>query len=77
MVYGDYQTFTSNSGDLVLTDADVIKVLVDENKNDKQVYYQWYDPQSGHEWSNWSAIGSLNPYYSKSYLENKTKEEDI
>ena len=70
MVYGDYQTFTSNSGDLVLTDADVIKVLVDENKNDEQVYYQWYDPQSGHEWSNWSAIGSLNPYYSKSDLNN-------
>ena len=70
MVYGDYQTFTSNSGDLVLTDADVIKVLVDENKNDEQVYYQWYDPQSGHEWSNWSAIGSLNPYYSKSELNN-------
>lgn len=70
MVYGDYQTFTSNSGYLVLTDADVIKVLVDENKNDEQVYYQWYDPQSGHEWSNWSAIGSLNPYYSKSELNN-------
>ena len=70
MVYGDYQTFTSNSGNLVLTDADVIKVLVDENKNDEQVYYQWYDPQSGHEWSNWSAIGSLNPYYSKSDLNN-------
>ncbi len=70
MVYGDYKTFTSNSGDLVLTDADVIKVLVDENKNDEQVYYQWYDPQSGHEWSNWSAIGSLNPYYSKSELNN-------
>ena len=70
MVYGDYQSFTSNSGDLVLTDADVIKVLVDENKNDEQVYYQWYDPQSGHEWSNWSAIGSLNPYYSKSELNN-------
>ena len=70
MVYGDYQSFTSNSGDLVLTDADVIKVLVDENKNDEQVYYQWYDPQSGHEWSNWSAIGSLNPYYSKSDLNN-------
>lgn len=70
MVYGDYQTFKSNSGNLVLTDADVIKVLVDENKNDEQVYYQWYDPQSGHEWSNWSAIGSLNPYYSKSELNN-------
>lgn len=70
MVYGDYQTFKSNSGNLVLTDADVIKVLVDENKNDEQVYYQWYDPQSGHEWSNWSAIGSLNPYYSKSDLNN-------
>lgn len=70
MVYCDYQTFTSNSGELVLTDADVIKVLVDENKNDEQVYYQWYDPQSGHEWSNWSAIGSLNPYYSKSDLNN-------
>ena len=70
MVYGDYQTFTSNSSNLVLTDADVIKVLVDENKNDEQVYYQWYDPQSGHEWSNWSAIGSLNPYYSKTELNN-------
>ena len=68
MVYGDYQSFTTNSGDLALTDADIIKVLVDEDKNNQQVYYQWYDPESGHEWSNWSAIGSLNPYYSKTEL---------
>ena len=62
MVYGDYHTFTANSGDLILTDADVIKVLVDESTNDKQVYYQWYDPKLEHEWSGWSGIGSLDPY---------------
>ena len=70
MVYGDYHTFTANSGDLILTDADVIKVLVDESTNDKQVYYQWYDPKLEHEWSGWSGIGSLDPYYSKAEIDN-------
>lgn len=69
MVYGDYHTFTANSGDLILTDADVIKVLVDESTNDKQVYYQWYDPKLEHEWSGWSGIGSLDPYYSKAEID--------
>ena len=69
MVYGDYNTFTTNSGDLILTDADVIKVLSDETSGYEQVYYQWYDPNSGHEWSGWNDIGSLNPYYSKSEID--------
>lgn len=64
MVYGDYNAFTTNSGELFLTDADVIKVLYDETSGSEQVYYQWYDPASGHEWSGWSGIGSLEPYYS-------------
>lgn len=69
MVYGDYNSFTTNSGDLFLTDADVIKVLSDETSGYEQVYYQWYDPASGHEWSGWNDIGSLNPYYSKSEID--------
>jgi hypothetical protein len=69
MVYGDYNSFTTNSGDLILTDADVIKVLSDETSGYEQVYYQWYDPASGHEWSGWNDIGSLNPYYSKSEID--------
>ena len=68
MVYSDYNTFTTESAYLVdhdyLTDADVIKVLYDETSGSEQVYYQWYDPASGHEWSGWSGIGSLEPYYS-------------
>ena len=64
MVYGDYNSFTTNSGELFLTDADVIKVLYDETSGSEQVYYQWFDPASGHEWSGWSGIGSLEPYYS-------------
>lgn len=68
MVYADYNEFTVGSAYLVeedyLTDADVIKVLQDETSGSKQIYYQWYDPASGHEWSGWSAIGSLEPYYS-------------
>ncbi len=70
MVYGDYNSFTTNSGDLILTDADVIKVLSDETSDYEQVYYQWYDPASGHEWSGWNDIGSLNPYYSKSEIDS-------
>lgn len=72
MVYGTYADFTANSASpsLGLTDADVIKVLRDETTNDEQVYYQWYDPASGHEWTGWSGIGSLDPYYSKTDLEN-------
>lgn len=76
MVYGDYHTFTANSGDLILTDADVIKVLVDESTNDKQVYYQWYDPKLEHEWSGWSGIGSLDPYYSVSEIDEYKEEVD-
>lgn len=68
MVYADYNEFTIGSAYLVeedyLTDADVIKVLQDETSGSKQIYYQWYDPASAHEWSGWSAIGSLEPYYS-------------
>ena len=71
MVYGTYDNFSATSGELILTDADVIKVLVDETTNNEQVYYQWYDPASGHEWSNWSAIGSLEPYYSKSEIDGQ------
>ena len=73
MVYGNYSAFTTNSGELLLTDADVIKVLVDEYTNDKQVYYQWYDPASGHDWTGWSAIGSLDPYYSISEIDEKER----
>lgn len=72
MVYGTYADFTANSASpsLGLTDADVIKVLYDETSDSEQVYYQWYDPASGHEWSGWSGIGSLAPYYSKSEINN-------
>ena len=73
MVFGNYSAFTTNSGELLLTDADVIKVLVDEYTNDKQVYYQWYDPASGHDWTGWSAIGSLDPYYSISEIDEKER----
>jgi hypothetical protein len=77
-VYGTYDEFTANSGNLTqLSDNDFIKVLRDNhyqpdesdpdyntNDDDKyQVYYEYHI--SAHDgWDGWSAIGALDPYYS-------------
>ena len=63
MVYNHFSSFSSNSGDLILTDNDVIKVLNDEKKQEKQTYYQYSTATSA-----WSFIGELDPYYSKTDL---------
>lgn len=63
MVYNNYSAFSSNSGNLFLTDNDVIKVLNDGQKQEKQTYYQYSTATSA-----WSFIGELDPYYSKTDL---------
>lgn len=65
MVYNTYSDFSTNSGSLILTDADVIKVLNDEERQENQTYYQYSTATSA-----WTFIGELDPYYSKSDLEN-------
>lgn len=71
-----------------LTDRDVVKVLRDEHyvpegdpdessEDDDgfQVYYQWHDYTHSAtlpDWKGWSAIGSLDPYYSISEIDNIT-----
>ena len=63
-VFGTFENFSAESGSLVLTDKDIIKVLRDDQystSGEYQVYYQW-DEDNG----TWSAIGSLEPYYSVS-----------
>ena len=66
-VFGTHKEFTdASAGDWQqqVTDNDTIKVL---NDNDEyQVYYEWHDPNASTkhtDWSGWSAIGSLDPYY--------------
>ena len=73
-VFGTHDEFTAASASTwqqQVTDNDTIKVL---NDNDEyQVYYEWHDPyatQPHTDWTGWSAIGNLDPYYSKSDLEN-------
>ena len=63
MVYNHFSSFSSNSGDLILTDNDVIKVLNDENKQENQTYYQYSTATSA-----WTFMGELDPYYSKTDL---------
>jgi hypothetical protein len=71
-----------------LTDRDVVKILRDEHyipegdpdessEDDDyfQVYYQWHDNTHSAtlpDWKGWSAIGSLDPYYSISEIDNIT-----
>lgn len=71
-----------------VTDNDFIKVLRDSaykptgdedaNTSDDdyyQVYYQWHS--SDHDgWNGWSAIGSLDPYYSVSEIDEYKKQID-
>ena len=63
MVYNNYSAFSSNSGDLFLTDNDVIKVLNDGERQEKQTYYQYSTATSS-----WAFMGELDPYYSKTDL---------
>ena len=65
MVYSDFSSFSSNSARLTLTDNDVIKVLNDGERQENQTYYQYSTATSA-----WSFIGELDPYYSKSELNN-------
>lgn len=65
MVYNTYSEFSTKSGSLTLTDNDVIKVLNDEERQENQTYYQYSTSTSA-----WSFIGELDPYYSKTDLEN-------
>ena len=71
MVYNTYSAFSSNSGDLILTDNDIIKVLNDGERQEKQTYYQYSTATSA-----WSFIGELDPYYSKTDL-NKAAGKNI
>ena len=69
-VFGTYDEFTTKSASewqQQVTDNDIIKVLSDESVSSKQVYYEWHDNIAEHQdWTGWSAIGELDPYYSKS-----------
>lgn len=90
-VFGTYPEFTAASAGAwqeQITDNDFIKVLRDSaynptgdedaNTSDDdyyQVYYQWHS--SDHDgWNGWSAIGSLDPYYSVSEIDEYKKQID-
>ena len=90
-VFGTYPEFTAASAGAwqkQVTDNDFIKVLRDSaynptgdedaNTSDDdyyQVYYQWHS--SDHDgWNGWSAIGSLDQYYSVSEIDEYKKQID-
>lgn len=70
-VFGSYSAFEENSGTLTaegyLTDKDIIKVLEDETNDTQQTYYQYSSADKS-----WTFIGSLDPYYSKSDIDEIT-----
>lgn len=77
-VFGTHDEFTAASAGTwqqQITDNDTIKVL---NDNDEyQVYYEWHDPNAAQphtDWTGWSAIGSLDPYYSTDEIDNYFEE---
>lgn len=74
-VFGTYEEFTAASASdwqQQVTDNDFVKVL-NGNGGSKQVYYEWHDnthSTTAPDWKGWSAIGELDPYYSKSEVDN-------
>ena len=74
-VFGTYDEFTNASAgewQQQVTDNDFVKVLNGKGGS-KQVYYEWHDnthSTTAPDWKGWSAIGELDPYYSKSEVDN-------
>ena len=68
---------TDNDTIKVLRDYNYTPSVSDEDyeSNDDdgfQVYYEWHDPNAENphtDWNGWSAIGSLDPYYSVSEID--------
>lgn len=69
MVYGTHEEFVAGSASLHLTDKDVIKVLFDDTVSSNQVYYEYTLSTNS-----WDKIGELDPYYSKSEIDDKETE---
>ena len=74
-VFGTYEEFTAASAGSwqeQVTDNDFVKVLNGKGGS-KQVYYEWHDnthSTTAPDWKGWSAIGELDPYYSKSEVDS-------
>ena len=74
-VFGTYEEFTAASAgswQQQVTDNDFVKVLNGKGGS-KQVYYEWHDnthSTTAPDWKGWSAIGELDPYYSKSEVDS-------
>ena len=75
---------TDNDTIKVLRDYNYTPSASDEDykSNDDdgfQVYYEWHDPNAENQhtdWIGWSAIGSLDPYYSVSEIDEYKKQID-
>ena len=75
---------TDNDTIKVLRDYNYTPSASDEDyeSNDDdgfQVYYEWHDPNAENphtDWNGWSAIGSLDPYYSVSEIDEYKKQID-
>ena len=65
-VFGTFNEFSAASASewqQTVTDKDFIKVLRDDTVSAKQVYYEYHSSAYA-GWEGWSAIGTLDPYYS-------------
>lgn len=65
-VFGTFNEFSAASASewqQTVTDKDFIKVLRDDTVSSNQVYYEYHSSAYA-GWEGWSAIGTLDPYYS-------------
>ena len=76
--YDEFSAASAGDWQQTVTDNDFIKVLRDDTYQPTgdedegtpdddyyQVYYEWHDNNGEHgDWTGWSAIGNLDPYYS-------------
>lgn len=75
---------TDNDTIKVLRDYNYTPSATDEDyeSNDDdgfQVYYEWHDPDAEEQhtdWTGWSAIGSLDPYYSVAEIDDYLEQID-
>ncbi len=56
-----------------LSDNDIVKVLIDETRDNKETYYKWSSGQ-------WAYVGGIGPFYTQDEIDNlldgKVDKED-
>ena len=67
--YSEFATATGTEWQETVTDNDFIKILNDDTVSSNQVYYE-YHTSAHQDWSGWSAVFDLDPYYTQAQTNN-------